>query len=116
MSGSAHDCAAARRTTAMANLPSALSPSSLHQIEACPLRWSLREAAYPDVWNGRGYPPLVTESQLKGSVVHLVIERITGALRENRVQDLESDVGISVLRQLGGFESLIGDAIGVTLK
>jgi hypothetical protein len=68
------------------------------------------------VWDGRGYPPLVTESQLKGSVVHLVIERITGALRESGVQDLESDVGISVLRQLGGFQGLISDAIGVTLK
>src|SRR6185312_12568017 len=60
--------------------PTELTFSALKEIEACPRRWALASANYPDLWEDYGYPPRVQLQALFGTVVHAVLETVTREL------------------------------------
>src|ERR1051325_11146603 len=62
--------------------PVQMTVTTLVEIEACPRRWALSRAAYPELWPGQGYPPRVQIGALAGNVVHSTLEVITTALIE----------------------------------
>ncbi len=84
-----------------------MSFSTLADIEACPRRWSLSYAQYPELWNKRGYPRAVHSAAIEGSVVHLGLEKITRALTLKNCRSLREESAVSVLRSLGGISSVL---------
>lgn len=95
--------------------PAVLTVSTLSAIEACPRRWALGEARYPELWSGRGYPPRLHPWALAGSVVHLALETIVGALASSGCSSLGDEEALVVLRDLGGYTTVLNDCIGRVL-
>ena len=95
--------------------PRQMSVSSLRAIESCPRRWALSTASYPDLWRGIGYPPRIQRSWLMGSVVHLAIERIVRRLAQANCGSLSDPCAPAVIRELGGFTSIIRSCIEDTV-
>ena len=91
--------------------PREMSVSSLRAIESCPRRWALSTASYPDLWRRNGYPPRTRRSWLLGSVVHLAIERIIGRLAEADCGAVSDPCATAVIRELGGFTSILRSCI-----
>ena len=83
--------------------PAEMTVTALREIESCSRRWALRAGHYPDVWNGRGYPPRVQLGALSGTVVHLALEVITKALVRAGCLSLHDPTVLQVLRNLGGY-------------
>jgi len=88
-----------------------MSVSSLGEIEACPRRWALASADYPEIWDRRGYPPRIFIASLTGSVVHLAIETVTKALVRGGCASVEDARAVDVMRALGGFTKIVNDCI-----
>jgi CRISPR/Cas system-associated exonuclease Cas4 (RecB family) len=93
-----------------------MSVSAHADIEECPRRWALGAAQYPDIWNGRGYPPKLQVAALAGSVVHLALEFITKQLIVAGVPSLTDPSAPQVLRQLGGYTRVVEDCIDRILR
>lgn len=91
--------------------PSWMSFSTLLEMEACPRRWSLATAEYLGLWKYRGYPSMPHPSALEGTVVHLSLQRIMGALVERGCSSLTDEKAIITLKNLGGYTSIISDSI-----
>src|SRR5882724_3317719 len=91
--------------------PNELSVSSLGEIEACPRRWALASADYPELWDRPGYPPRLFIASLKGSVVHLALETVTKALARAGCRSVQDADAVQVMRGLGGYTKLISDCI-----
>jgi hypothetical protein len=53
---------------ALAAAPSLWSYSSLKDVESCPASLDAFSRRYPDLWGGRGYPPMVRSAALFGEV------------------------------------------------
>lgn len=87
--------------------PTDLTVSALKEIEACPRRWALSAASYPELWDGRGYPPRVHPSALSGSLVHAILETITKELVHAECPSIQDSSATAVLRKLGGLSSII---------
>ena len=84
--------------------PAVFSYSSLKALEACPRQWALRKAAYPALWQGRGYPGRPNGHQLRGILLHGALEDIARALvRESGPRKTMGDA----LRQLGGLSAVL---------
>lgn len=83
-------------------IPALWSHSSLTTLERCPRRWILERADYPELWDRRGYPSVPIRAAVFGSVVHLIIERISDAMgmTDGAVAPLTI---VDVLRALGGW-------------
>ena len=96
--------------------PNELSVSSLLEIEACPRRWAMASANYPEVWDRRGYPPRLVIASLAGSVVHLVLKTVTRALARCGCKSLEDLEAVQVMRRLGGYTKVIEDCIQSILQ
>ena len=47
--------------------PAEMSVSTNAEIDECPRRWALSAANYPDIWDGRGYPPKLQVAALAGT-------------------------------------------------
>ena len=93
-----------------------MSFSNLLELEACPKRWALSGAQYPEIWPASGYPRLPNLAALRGAIVHNVIrsiaERFVLLGREGN-----SKIRVSqALRNLGGFTRLIGNTIEAVLQ
>lgn len=88
-----------------------MSVSALGEIEACPRRWALTSADYPDLWDRRGYPPRLFIASLTGSVVHLALETVTKALVRGGCTSVEDAGAVLVMRGLGGYTKLINDCV-----
>jgi hypothetical protein len=86
--------------------PTAVAVQPLGPIEACPRKWALGHAQYPDVWDGRGYPDRPAIGAIAGRVAHLAIEKITQVLDDGQPPTFEAAVGH--LRALGGISQVIG--------
>lgn len=99
------------RPTKWPEAPSWMSFSTLMELEICPRRWALVAAEYSDLWNNHGYPPIPQPSALEGTIVHLSLQKITGALVENGCSSLADESAILTLRQLGGFTAIIVDCL-----
>src|SRR4051812_17115060 len=83
-------------------LPSTWSFSVLREIESCPRRWALRAAEYPTIWDGAGYPPLLSIRGLEGQVIHEAVKKVAAALSEGGCQSARDGAAVEVLRGLGG--------------
>jgi len=92
-------------------LPEEMTVSTLMQIETCPRRWALASAEYPELWNGRGYPPRVTLGALAGIVVHLVVETVTRELVRASCQTAHDSTAVQVMKTLGGYSCVVQGCI-----
>jgi hypothetical protein len=86
--------------------PPLWSFSSLREAGACPRRYSLARATYPDLWDGRGYPRVPALAALFGDVVHDALDTIVRALVAADCQSVRSPGAVNVLRQLGGYTAV----------
>lgn len=93
--------------TAWPDPPAEMSVSTNAEIDECPRRWALSAANYPDIWDGRGYPPKLQVAALAGSVVHLALELITKQLTRAGVRALNDPSATQVLRELGGYTRVV---------
>ena len=83
-----------------------MSFSTLMEMEACPRRWALNAAVYPDLWKSPGYPRLPNSAAMEGTLVHLSLQTIMVALVERGCSSLLDESAISVLRELGGYTAI----------
>jgi hypothetical protein len=105
--------------------PNRMSYTALRSIETCPLRWGLRQGAYPDVWAGTGYPPSHSIGTTAGHVVHVAVEQIVrsvGAEKEGQLggrslgaRDPMLTV-VEALRALGGISAVLEGVITETVE
>lgn len=96
--------------------PALMSFSTLLELEACPKRWALNAAKYPDIWQGAGYPKMPSLAALKGSIVHNVISLIARGLSQQPKEGIPRTHVSQVLRNLGGFTLLIENTIEEVLQ
>jgi hypothetical protein len=111
--------------TSWPSLPARMSYTTLRDIEACPLRWALRQGEYAGLWTERGYPPSPAGATIAGHVVHVALERIVRAVAATRygLGD-ERDVGdgdpmalvVGALRSLGGISAVLEGVIRETVS
>jgi len=87
--------------------PSWMSYSTLASLEACPRRWALSSAEYPEAWGTHGYPRPPQPGALEGTVVHLSLQKLTRALVERGCPSLSDEAAVLVLKELGGFTAII---------
>lgn len=88
-------------------LPQWFSFSSILEAEICPLRWSLKRAVYPDLWEERGYPDSFNTTMLAGTVVHESLEIIIRALNDKGCTSIQTPEAVEILRSLGGYSAVI---------
>jgi RecB family exonuclease len=95
-------------------LPEHWSFSTLTEVESCPLRYSLRRAAYAaGGLGGSGYPDKTSEAALIGTVTHAAVERVVRVLRG--VADVSNPQAvIEALRAVGGYSAIIDQCISST--
>lgn len=91
--------------------PALWSYSSLKEMEACPRRWMLSRADYPDIWERRGYPSLPVVAAIFGNVVHRVIEQLTKALGAAGITSPSAGDVVGLLGSLGGWRGIVFAAI-----
>lgn len=96
--------------------PTDLTVSALSEIEACPRRWALSAASYPDLWANRGYPPRVHPSSLAGSLVHSVLETVSRELVQAGCPTVQDASAVRVLQALGGFSNIIAASISQLME
>lgn len=102
--------------TAWPDAPIEMTVSTLIDIEACPRRWALSTAAYPNLWADRGYPPRLQMKALAGSVIHLSLETVTKALMQAGCPSVRDASAIGVLQRLGGLSAVIHQSINRLLE
>lgn len=96
--------------------PTSWSYSSLKDLEACPRRWMLSRAAYPEMWEGGGYPPMPNTAALFGDVVHAALELLVKALVVAGCESTGTAAAVAVLKQLGGYTAIIERALDWCLQ
>lgn len=96
--------------------PAEMSVSTHAEIDECPRRWALGAAEYSELWTGRGYPPKLQVAALAGSAVHLALEIITKQLTRSGVPSLSDPSAPQVLRELGGYTSVVEECVERILK
>jgi len=97
-------------------VPREMTVTTLTEIEECPRKWSLRTADYPELWDGRGYPPRFQVNTLAGTVVHLALETITTALVRARCPSVDDAAAPQVLKALGGYTKVVHICIDRVLE
>lgn len=85
------------------DIPPLWSYSSLKAVEACPRRYVLSRAKYPDLWDRSGYPVVPSAAALFGDVVHDSLETIVRALTNHGCTSASGQEAVEVLRELGGY-------------
>ena len=96
--------------------PKWMSYSTLWEAEACPLRWSIANSEYPELWTGQGYPLQIHISAVEGSIVHKSLETITSALVEAGCTSLSDRQSTEVLKTLGGLSEVVANSITKVLR
>lgn len=92
-------------------MPPLWSFSSLKDVEACPRRWMLSRASYPDIWDKRGYPQVPHPAALLGDVIHRALEVIVEALNSSGCTATNASDAVEILRGLGGLSAVLREAI-----
>ena len=95
--------------------PMIWSFTSLSDAESCPRRWALRNATYPDIWDGNGYPPRVSLAAMRGSIVHSTLEELIRAFHLAGSNGADA-TATEVLRSKGGYTNLLRGAIHREIK
>lgn len=75
----------------------------------------LSNAAYPTLWDRRGYPRLVELAALSGTVVHRSVETIVKAFHRAQCSSIADPRAVEVLRNLGGYSSIVGETMAAEL-
>lgn len=88
-------------------MPDLWSYSSLKEMEACPRRWMLSRATYPDLWGRPGYPALPVVAAIFGNVVHGVVERLVQSLADAGIESPTPAAVINVLSEQGGWRGIV---------
>lgn len=101
------DTGISRSRAVLAEPPPYWSYSALREVAACPLRYCLEHASYPDLWSHQGYPALPSPASLFGNVVHGALEVILKALSEAAVSSPSDEKATHVLMRLGGLRAVI---------
>ena len=96
--------------------PKVFSVTTLLQIESCPRKWALENADYPHVWTKKGYPTRPSIALLKGIIIHRTIELVTQKHLELGCTSLQDPLTVKAMRDLGGFSSVITEAIQYTKR
>jgi len=87
--------------------PAYWSYSSLREAGACPRRYALSRARYPDLWDGAGYPRVPRVPALLGDIVHDALDVIVSALTASGCGTVRSAEAVAVMRALGGYTAVI---------
>jgi hypothetical protein len=87
--------------------PDYWSYSTLEAVTACPRRYCLERASYPDLGDRTGYPTLPSVSTLLGDVVHGALETVVKALTDAGVESPHTEEAAGVLRGLGGLTAVV---------
>lgn len=87
--------------------PAQWSYSALVQVEACPLRYCLERAIYPDLDGRKGYPSLPSVPAMLGNIVHGALEVVVKAMADAGVDSPHAEAATRVIRDLGGFTAVI---------
>jgi len=87
------------------------SYSSLKEVEACPRRYVLTRAAYPDLGYERGYPQLPFVPALLGDIVHDTLEVIVTELVAAGCESMKSPEALGVLKKMGGFSAVVEQSV-----
>ncbi len=96
-------------------VPSPWNFSALHEIEDCPRRWALSSAAFPELWDGHGYPPALNARALAGQIIHAVVGMVSLALADAGCPHVGDAAAVDVLRKMGGFTLLLREEIDRTI-
>src|SRR5262245_12306568 len=96
--------------------PETMTVSTLAEIEACPRRWALSTASYPELWNGRGYPQRLFTSALAGTILHLAIETIVKGLVQSGCSSVHDPAAALLMKELGGYTNLLNKCLYRTLE
>lgn len=88
-----------------------MSFSCLRSIEACPLCWALKSAAYPGIWNSNGYPEIINTKALSGRIVHACIKKIIGELTKHKCPSIADPKTTCILKGMGGISYILEDCI-----
>jgi hypothetical protein len=99
------------KPSAWPTLPDWMSFSTINAIEACPRQWALLNADYADVWQGKGYPTIITIPALEGIAIHRSIKTVLNALVYDVSDDVCEERIVGVLTQLGGFSAILAGVI-----
>jgi hypothetical protein len=91
--------------------PDVWSYSSLRDAEECPLRYQLRRAEYPILWDQPGYPDRPFIPALIGDVIQRCVEILLREFHNQRCGGVDDPCSVAVLRQLGGYSALVGKVI-----
>lgn len=92
------------------------SYSSLKIIEACPRRWMLSRALYPEVSKRPGYPVSPSPITVFGDVVHLSLEILIKAFVKAGCQATRGKHAVGVAKALGGYTAVIERSIEVRMS
>lgn len=87
--------------------PEVWSYSSLRDAEECPLRYQLRRAEYPGLWNQRGYPDRPLVPALIGDVIHRCVEILLREFHNQGCSDVNDPCSVAILREIGGYSALV---------
>lgn len=96
--------------------PEEMSFSAWQRITTCPRQWALLNARYSHVGTATGYPEFTAFPALRGWVIHRVLSAITDALIDAGCGGIADAQAIVVLRNLGGFTSVIAKEIDVVMS
>lgn len=96
--------------------PTLWSFSALEEVAACPRRYALKRASYPDLWSRPGYPERVSEAGLIGVVVHEAVQIVLMALNRAGCASLADEKAVAVVRRLGGYSELATRALDTHLE
>ena len=91
--------------------PARWSYSSLKAVEACQSQWMLSRADFPDIWDRHGYPVLPVVPAIFGNVVHGAVERLARELGAAGVTSPDTSDVVGILGSLGGWRTIVLDAI-----
>ena len=95
--------------------PASMTHSTFEEIQACPRRWALSRASYPELWNRAGYPARLNPAALPGTVVHASMDRILRAFATAGVESPDQPAAVAVLRELGGLTAILSAALEAEL-
>jgi len=105
--GTPFDTGVLGATAFLKGAPPYWSYSGLKELEACPHRYVLSRAQYPDLWEGDGYPSVPSPASLFGDIVHDSLEVLVKALARAGCGSLSAEGAVDVLIELGGISAVV---------
>jgi hypothetical protein len=114
--GTPYDTGIQGATAVLHGPPSFWSYSTLKEIEACPQRYVLSRASYPDLWAGDGYPSRPSPNSLFGEVVHEALDTLVKVLIRAGCESLATPAAVGILKPLGGIPAAVKMAMELRLS